>query len=317
MIASETSAPEIRIALRAERRRKAKKYIPLYIFCLIPAVFVFIFHYLPIYGLVIAFQDFRVGLGIGGSSWNNFQNFRDFFDHPFFVRILRNTIVISAQRIIFGFPAPVIVALLLNELRNQAFKRTMQSISYLPHFMSWVVIAGIVIELLSPQRGVIGVFYRLVGIEEVPIILTNRRLFRPVLIASGIWHGVGWGTIVYLAAISSIDPELYDVASIDGAGRIRQMVHITVPALVPVMVVLFILRLGRMLNAGFDQIFNLYNPLVYEVADIIDTYVFRVGILEARFGFAAAVGMFKAVIGVILVLITNTIVKKFSEYSLW
>ena len=183
--------------------------------------------------------------------------------------------------------------------------------------MSGVVIAGIVIESLSPQRGVIGFFYRLVGIEEVPMILTNRRLFRPVLIASDIWHGVGWGTIVYLSAISSIDPSLYDVAAIDGAGRIRQMVHITVPALVPVMVVLFILRLGRMLNAGFDQIFNLYNPLVYEVADIIDTYVYRVGLLEARFGFGAAIGLFKNVIGVMLLVITNTIIKKFSEYSLW
>ena len=308
---------DIRRSLREERRRKARKYLPLYIFCLIPGVAIFIFHYVPIYGIIIAFKDFSVGLGIWRSPWNNFLHFRDLIENPYFGRVLRNTVIISLLRIGFGFPAPVIFALLLNELTHSNFKRLMQSISYLPHFMSWVVIAGIIIELLSPQRGPIALFASWFGAERVPNLLTNRQFFRPLLVASGIWQGVGWSTIVYLAAISSIDPNLYDVAAVDGAGRFRQMIHITIPSLVPVMVVLFILRLGRMLNAGFDQIFNLYNPLVYEVADIIDTYVYRVGLLGARFGFGAAVGLFKNVIGMVLIISANTIIKKFSDYGIW
>ena len=318
---AEIRAPPIEVdlgaAARKERRRRARKYLVLYIFCLVPATVLFIFHYLPIWGVVIAFKDFRVGLGILGSPWNNFQHFRDLFLDPFFARVLRNTVIISLLKIVFGFPAPVILALLLNELRNQPFKKAVQSISYLPHFMSWVVIAGVVMEILSPQRGIPAFIGHLFGAEEVPNLFMDRTLFRPLLVVTHIWQSVGWGTIVYLAAISTIDPTLYDVSAVDGAGRLRTMVHITLPALVPVMTILFLLSLGHLLNAGFEQIFNLYNPLVYEVADIIDTYVYRVGILDIRFEFGAAVGLFKNVIGVILLVAANAIIRRFSEYAIW
>ena len=191
-------------------------------------------------------------------------------------RILRNTIIISLLHIGFGFPAPILLALLINEIVNNRFKRVVQSISYLPHFMSWVILAGIIVEILSPQRGIVAHVATLLGLEPRNV-LTDRSLFRPMLVATGIWKEVGWGTVIYLAALSSINPELYESAAVDGAGRIPVALRITVPSLIPVMTILVILRLGELLNAGFDQIFNLYNPLVYEVADIIDTYVYRVG----------------------------------------
>ena len=182
--------------------------------------------------------------------------------------------------------------------------------------MSWVVLAGIIVEILSPQRGIVGYLYALAG-EEAPNMLLNRRFFRPMLIGTGIWQGIGWGSIIYLAALTGINPALYESATVDGANRFQMAVHISIPALIPVMTILLILSLGRILNAGFDQIFNLYNPVVYEVADIIDTYVYRVGILERKYGFSAAVGLFKNVVGFILVFGTNFVVKRFSEYGIW
>ena len=303
--------------LRHERKRKAKKYLMLYIFCFFPVASLFIFNYIPIYGVIIAFKDYRIGLGIFASPWNNFKHFKDLFLDPFFFRVLKNTIIISFLKLLFGFPAPVIFALLLNEVRNQVFKRTVQSISYLPHFMSWVVLAGIIVEILSPQRGIIAYIYRIIGLKEVPNVLVNVRLFRPMLVVTNIWKNVGWGTIIYLAAISSVDPVLYDVASIDGAGRVRKMINVTMPAMMPVMVILFILSMGRLLNAGFDQIFNLYNPVVYEVADILDTYVYRVGLVKGDYAYATAVGIFKNIIGVLMVVGANLIIRRFSEYAIW
>ena len=302
--------------IRAERNALLKKMWMLYIFFLIPAVVLFIFQYVPMWGIIIAFKDYRIARGILGSDWNNFEHFRMLFTNPYFGRIFRNTVLISFYRVIFGFPAPILLALLMNEVMNIKFKRIVQSISYLPHFMSWVVLSGILLEILSPQRGIVGYFYSLIG-QEAPNLLTNPRLFRPMLIATGIWQSVGWGTIVYLAAISSIDPSMYESAAMDGANRLQQAVHITLPSLAPVITILFILRLGQILNAGFDQIFNMYNPLVYEVADIIDTYVYRVGLIDRRFAFSTAVGLFKNVVGISLLLATNAVVKRFSDYGIW
>lgn len=309
-------AERIAVSLRQEKKRKARKYALLYVFFVVPAAVLFVFHYIPIYGVVIAFKDYRIIHGIMGSRWNNFEHFARLFTDPYFARIFRNTLVISLYRIVFGFPAPIILALLINEIGNLTFKRVIQSISYLPHFMSWVVLAGIIIEILSPQRGILGATFEAFG-KEAPNILTNVRLFRPMLIASGIWQSVGWGTIVYLAAITSIDPGLYESAAIDGANRFHRAVYITIPSLYPVMTILFILRLGHVLNAGFDQIFNLYNPIVYEVSDIIDTYVYRVGLIDRQFDFSTAVGLFKNIIGVVLIFGTNSIIKRFSDYGIW
>jgi putative aldouronate transport system permease protein len=288
----------------------------LYLFLLFPMAAMVIFHYLPIYGILIAFKDYRYADGILGSPWNGFAHFQKLFQSMYFPRILRNTVEISVLRLLFGFPAPILLALLINEVRHMGFKRVVQSISYLPHFLSWVIVAGILTEFLSPQRGIIGAVFALWG-QEAPIILTNKAFFRPLLIVSGIWKEVGYGTIIYLATISSIDPELYESASIDGANRFQKARFISIPSLLPIVTVLLILNLGGILNAGFDQIFNLYNPLVYEVADIIDTYVYRVGILERSYDFSTAVGLFKNLVGVVLIVGTNMITRRFSDYGMW
>jgi putative aldouronate transport system permease protein len=310
------TADKFRRIQRIEKWHTAKRMKLLYLFVLFPMATLFIFHYIPIYGIVMAFKSFKYNLGIMGSPWNNFDHFRRFFASPYIYRVLRNTVAISFLRILFGFPAPILFALLLNEVRKQSFKKIVQSISYLPHFMSWVVLAGIIVEIISPQRGVVGYIYSLLG-REAPNILLNRQFFRPMLITTGIWQGVGWGSIIYLAALSSIDPSLYESATVDGANRFQMALRITIPSLIPVMTILIILRMGRILNAGFDQIFNLYNPAVYEVADIIDTYVYRVGILNRKYGFAAAAGLFKNVVGFALIFGTNWIIRKFSDYGLW
>ena len=307
---------DLRTALGRERWQRAKRMRLLYVLFFLPFVSLVIFHYMPIYGIIIAFKDYKLGAGFLASPWNNFEHFTNLFSTPFFARILRNTIIISLLHIGFGFPAPILLALLINEIVNNRFKRVVQSISYLPHFMSWVILAGIIVEILSPQRGVVAHVATLLGLEPRNV-LTDRSLFRPMLVATGIWKEVGWGTVIYLAALSSINPELYESAAVDGAGRIPVALRITVPSLIPVMTILVILRLGELLNAGFDQIFNLYSPLVYEVADIIDTYVYRVGLLQRRYDFAAAVGLFKNAIGVALIVGSNAIIRRFSDYGLW
>ena len=306
----------LELDLGGQRRRLLRKYRLLFLLMAPALATLFIFQYIPIYGVVIAFKDYRYDLGILASPWNDFYHFKLLVDHPFFGRVLRNTIIISVYRIVFGFPAPIIVALLLDQLIDQRFKRTVQSITYLPHFLSWVVVASILVEVISPQRGIVGYIYTLLG-QDPPLLLTSKSAFRPILIITDIWKGVGWGSIIYLAAIATIEPSLYEVADMDGANRLQQARRITVPSLIPVITILFILRLGGVLNAGFDQIFNLYNPLVYEVADIIDTYVYRVGVIEQKFGFTTAVGLFKSVVGVILILATNAIIRRFTEFSLW
>ena len=302
--------------VRQERWKLAKRMRVFYFLYLIPAVLLLIFHYIPIYGLVIAFKDFYSNLGIIRSPWNNFEHFRRLLESIFFWRVFRNTVIISVLRIAFGFPAPIVFAILINEIPGIKFKRVVQSISYLPHFFSWVVLSGIIIEVFSPDRGMVGYLFYLLG-KPAPMLLAQKGYFRSILVMTGIWKSIGWGTIVYLATISAINPELYEAAGVDGASRFQVATKITLPSLIPVMTILFILRLGGILNAGFDQILNLYNPLVYEVADIIDTFVYRVGLMQGKFGFGAAVGLFKNVIGVTLLLGANRIIRKFSEYALW
>jgi putative aldouronate transport system permease protein len=310
------SSSLIQIALKIEKQKKIKQKTLLYIFLLFPMVSVFIFHYLPIYGIIIAFKDYKYFLGYLGSPWNNFRHFKVLFTSVYFLRVFKNTLIISSLRIIFSFPAPILFALLLNEIVSLRFKKVAQTISYLPHFLSWVVLAGIIIEILSPQRGLIGWIYNLFG-KQAPLLLTDKNAFVPLLIITGIWKEVGWSAVIYLASLSSIDPGLYESASIDGANRLQKAFYITLPSLIPVMIILFILSLGRIMNAGFDQVFNLYNPVVYKVADIIDTYVYRMGILEMKYDFTTAVGLFKNVIGVFLIVSINMVIRKFSEYGIW
>lgn len=304
-------------ALRHDRRRRARRYLMLYGFCAGPVIALLIFHYIPIYGILLAFKDFKYNLGIVGSPWNNFQHFRDLFSDPYFPRILRNSVIISGLKIAFAFPAPILLAILINEIHSNPLKRTIQSISYLPHFMSWVVLAGILHELLSPQRGLPMFIATLTGADEVPNLLADPQVFRAIIVLSHIWQAIGWGSIIYFASIATIDPELYEVAGLDGAGRLRIAWHVTIPSLIPVITVVFILQVGRLLNAGFDQIFNLYHPLVYSVADILDTYEYRVGILRGDFSLGTAVGLFKNVIGVTLLVGANAIIKRYNQYGIW
>lgn len=286
----------------------------------LPGILYFVvFHYVPIYGIIIAFKEIAPFEGLHGifsSEWVGLKHFRDFVHSYYFWNIMRNTLLISLYRIVLGFPAPIVLALLINEVRSRAFKRTVQTISYLPHFLSMVLLAGLVTAMLNTDGGFVNGFLQKLGFEPVPF-LTDNRYFRSVLVLSGIWKEIGWGTIVYLAAIAGVDEQLYEAAKMDGASRVRQIWHITLPGISYIMVILFILSIGHILDAGFEQVYLLYSPPVYQVADIIDTYVYRKGLVEVSYSFAAAVSLFKSVIGVILILGTNYIAKKLDQEGIW
>lgn len=278
-------------------------------------VYYAIFHYGPMYGLLIAFKDYGMADGVWGSPWVGFAHFQNFFENPYFWRLLRNTLTISVYELLFAFPAPIILALLLNEIRLVMFKRVVQTISYLPHFISIVVVAGMLVDFFA-RDGLINSIVHFFGYEPIAF-WQESGWFRSLYVSSGIWQGIGWGSIIYLAAMSSIDPTLYDAARIDGAGRWKQTVHITIPGIMPTIVILFILNVGSMLAVGSEKIILLYNPLTYETADVISTYVYRKGILGADFGYSAAVGLFNSVISFILLVLANTVSKRVSEHKLW
>lgn len=275
-----------------------------------------IFSYIPMAGIVIAFKEYRLLDGIWGSPWVGLKQFEVLFQTPSFFEVLRNTVVISALRILFGFPAPILLALLLNELRSEKYKRVIQTISYLPHFLSWVVLAGIFLQFLSPSSGPVNILLTKMGLQPI-YFLGQPSTFVPTIIATGIWQSIGWGSIIYLAAISGISPELYESALLDGANRLQRIWYITLPSIAPTIVVLFILNMGSILNGGFDQIFNLYNDAVMSVADILDTYVYRRGLTGLQYSYAAAVGLFKNGIGFLFVFATNLFARKLGDASLW
>ena len=284
---------------------------------LIPAVAWFlVFEYFPMYGVVVAFKNYRLLDGIVRSPWVGLIHFQKLFNSSQFATIFRNTLLISFYKLIFGFPAPILLALLLNEVRLFTFKRVVQTISYLPHFISWVVLAGVLRNVLSPTHGIANFMLVGLGFEPVNFLITPR-LFRGIIVVGNIWKEVGWGSIIYLAAISGIDSQLYEAAVIDGAGRLRQAVSITIPSIIPVIVILLILRIGHMMSAGFEEIFNLYNPVVYRVGDIIDTYVYRVGLEQFDYSYSTAIGLFKNVIGLTLLLGTNAVVRRVSDHGIW
>ncbi len=284
---------------------------------LLPAfVWYFIFYYIPMYGLTIAFKDFQILDGILGSPWVGFANFERMFQTHEFIRVLRNTLIISGLKLVFVYSSGIVLALLLNELLHDKFKRFVQTVSYLPHFLSWVIIGSIMIELLSPVSGLVNNVIKALGGKPV-YFLADPHWFVPVLIASDIWQSVGWGSIIYLAAISGIDPQIYEAATIDGAGRMTKIWRITLPSIANVIVIMMIFNIGSLMNAGFDQIFNLYNPRVYEVGDIIDTYVYRVGLVSMDYSFSTAVGLFKNAIGLALVLLVNRVANRFGQTGLW
>ena len=286
----------------------------LYLMLIPGAVILIIYSYIPIFGLQIAFKDFDIAKGIWGSPWVGLDNFKYiFFSYPGFGKVVFNTVYIAVLKMIFRYITPIIVALLLNEVMHIKFKRTVQTLIYLPHFMSWIVICGIMISILSPTDGAVNEILKAVGLKPV-YFLGNKSTFRPVLIISDVWKSFGYGTIIYMAALTSIDPSLYEAATIDRANRFQKVLYITLPGIAPIAVLVGILGLGSLLSAGFDQIFNLYNPLVYDVADVLDTFTYRMGILNAQYDLSTAVSFVTSFTNAGLVLISYFIAYKVAGY---
>jgi len=283
-----------------------------YFVLLLPGLIYFaIFHYWPMAGIMIAFKDFRLLDGIMGSPWVGLKWFRILFDAPDFWTALKNTIIISVYKLVFNFPAPILLALLLNEVYNATFKRIVQTIVYFPHFLSWVILGGIMFSLFSSGSGILS----FLGMKTSPLM--DPGSFRGFLVISEMWKEVGWGTIIYLAAITSINPEMYEAARMDGANRFQLVRHITLPSITNTIVILLILRTGQILHVGFEQIFILYNPLVFDVSDVLDTYVYRTGLTMGRYSFATAAGLFQSIVGLLLLLITNGVARRMGERGLW
>lgn len=273
-----------------------------------------VFNYYPLYFLQIAFKEYTIYTGLEGAVWCGLENFKRLFETRYFLQAVENTFVISFMKIIFGFPMPILLALLLNEVRSVWFKKGIQTIVYLPHFLSWVIVASIWINILSPEGGIVNVLLEKVFHMEPVFFMADKSVFRWVVVAADVWKETGWGTIIYLAALTGIDPALYESARVDGANRLQQILHITLPSILPVILVVFILGLAKVLNI-FDQVFVMYNPVVAEVAETIDTYVYQIGMVNGNIAFATAVGLFKNIISLVLVLGTNWISKKIQGVS--
>nr|WP_165280076.1 ABC transporter permease subunit [Paenibacillus protaetiae] len=283
---------------------------------MIPVIaFYGIFHYAPMYGALIAFKDYSPMKGVLGSDWVGLKNFEDFFNSYYFVRILKNTLLISLYSLIFEFPAPILLALLINEVRSRMFKRVVQTITYMPYFISLVVICGIITDFTNAD-GLINRFFMLFGYDG-QAMLQKPGLFRPIYILSEIWQRIGWESIIYIAALMSIDLEQYEAARIDGASRFKQMLYITLPGILPTIAIMLILRMGNLLNVGFEKIILLYNPVTYETADVISSFVYRKGLLEFGWSYSSAVGLFNSVINLALLITANYVSRKVSKNSLW
>ncbi|QHW35242.1 sugar ABC transporter permease [Paenibacillus rhizovicinus] len=303
--------------LRRSKMKKIKQYRVLLLMMVPAIVYYVVFQYLPMYGVLLAFKDFKILKGIMGSPWVGLDLFRTIFHDDYFYTVLKNTLIISLYKLLFGFPVPIVFALLLSEVTNGKYKRVVQTVTYLPHFISWVVLAGIFFSFFSLE-GPLNTIIRFFGGNPV-LFLADAGYFRSILVITGIFQSFGWGSIIYFAALSNIDPQLYEAAIIDGAGRFKRMFYISIPMLVPIIAIMLILSMSGVLDAGFDQIFNMYNTQVYNVADIIDTYVYRKGIVEMSYSYATAVGLFKSVVALILIFIVNRIVKLIGgkDHALW
>ncbi len=303
-----------------DRRRafaRALKKDRVLILMVLPVVIHFlIFKYYPMYGNIIAFKNYSPVLGINGSHWAGLKYFEQFFNSPYFFRVIRNTVLISLYSLLWGFPIPVIFALLTNELRNGAYRRVVQSLSYIPYFISTVVVAGMLFNFLSPSTGIVNTVIRAFGGEPVHFLM-EPDWFRTVFIASGIWQGFGWSSIVYIAALAGVSPELYEAATMDGAGRLQKIWHVSIPSILPTIVITLILNIGSFMSVGYEKIILLYNPVTMEVADVISSYVYRVGLVESNTSLGAAVGLFNAAINLVLVWSANRVARRISNVSLW
>ena len=292
-----------------------KRFKYVYAMAILGLAYYFIFHYWPMYGIQIAFRDFRPARGIWGSTWIGLRHFKDFFNGIYIQRLIRNTVLISFYELIFSFPAPIIFALLLNEVRSRFFKRTVQTSTYLPHFISQVIICGILIDFLS-TRGLFNDLLEMAGLSRTAF-LQDPKNFRAIYVGSGIWQSIGYGSIIFLSALSSVDTQLFDAAVIDGCNRFQRVWHVTIPGILPTIIIMLILRIGSMMSVGFEKVILLYNNTTMETADVISSFVYRYGMQQANYGFATAVGLFNSVINFSLLVIVNAISRKVTETSLW
>lgn len=299
---------------RAQRELARNKYV--YLMSLPVIAYYILFHYIPMYGVTIAFQDFDIAKGFFGSKWVGFTHFIDFFDSYYFGRIVGNTIVLSLYQLIFGFPLPIVLAILLNEVRSSRFKKAVQTVSYLPHFISMVVMCGIIIDFFG-REGVVTRLFTLFGMEPKNM-LVYPEYFRAIYVGTGIWQGTGWGSIVYISALSTINRELYEAATVDGAGRFAQMVNVTLPGIAPTIVTMFILNVGRIMSVGAEKIILLYNDNTLSTADVIASYVYRFGLGGSfEFSYTTAIGMFSSVINILMLTAANMLSRRINQVSLW
>ena len=287
----------------------------LYVMILPAIAYFIIFHYLPMYGVVISFQDYHPIRGIANSKWVGLKHFSAFLNGPFFWRLLRNTLSINIGLLLFGFPLPIIFALLLNEVKSGPFKKVVQTITYMPHFVSSVVVCGLMV-IFCRSDGVLTFLLSKVGLPTSNL-LTYKQYFQPLYIAMNIWQELGWDSIIYFAALAGVDASLYEAAYVDGAGRWRQMWHITIPSIMPTIMILLVMRVGNLLSLGWDRIFLLYNDMVMETADVISTYVYRTGMVQMQYSFASAVGLMNSLVNVVLLIGANELSRRFTESSLW
>lgn len=289
----------------------------LYLLVLPAIIAIFLICYVPMYGIQIAFKDFRPIKGIWGSKWVGFAQFTRFFNSYQFTNILENTFLLSLYGIIASFPMPIFLALILNQIRAPRFKRVLQTVTYMPHFISTVVMVGMLIVFLTPSTGIYGHMMRALGVEEPNNLLADRTVFRSLYVFSDIWQHTGWDSIIYLAALSAVDPTLYEAATVDGANKPRLIWHIDIPHLLPTVVILLILRAGNIMSVGFEKVFLMQNDLNLPISEIISTYVYKIGLLQAQYSYSAAIGLFNTVINFVLLVLVNTISKRISETSLW
>jgi putative aldouronate transport system permease protein len=293
-----------------------KRDAHLYLLLLFPMLYYFVFKYIPMYGVTIAFKDYNLFQGILQSPWVGLDVFKEIWNMPEFYRSVGNTLVLNLLDLIFSFPAPIILAILLNEVRISWFKRTAQTIFYLPYFLSWIIIGGIAYQILSPVTGLFNIALKSIGLPAIPF-LTKKVNWLFSYLGIGIWQSAGWGTIIYLAAIAGINHELYEAAQVDGAGRLRQIWHITLPGIKPTIIILLILNLGRIMMSSFDRPYVIGNAYVSEISDVISTFVYRVGIKSVRYSLATAVGLFQSLVGMILLIISNYVANKSGEQGIW
>ena len=293
---------------------KRDKY--LYIMLAPMLLYFLLFSYLPMWGITIAFKDYSLFRGIMNSPWVGLENFRDFFTGPYFFRTLKNTLLLNFYDILFSFPAPILLALMLNELSNGRYRKITQTCTYIPHFISTVVVAGIVSNFLAPSNGLINLLIEMLGGEK-KYFLAQPQYFRTIYVAMNVWKTVGFGSIVYVAALTGVDHSLYEAATIDGAGKLRQIVSVTLPAIMPTIVIMFIIRLGNILKTGYESILLLYQPSTYPTADVLGTYVYRTGLISGDYKLATAVGVFDSVVAIVLTFLANTLSRKATDTSLW